>query len=253
MALLRRHFCDEIQGFHFSRALPPAELGKLVLDNRAQPSRPAPDDRNVQTMLVVDDDVNMLASLHRLFRRDNYRVLTAATPAEALRAAGAVPRAADPVRPAHAGHERHRVPQQGEGDVSGHDTHHPVRLHRRWKRCSIRSTAAPSTASTRSRGTTRNCATTCGWRSASTGSRTGRTTTARRRATRRSGVNDVAPLCEVIPAAQVQVRAAHRPHPPAANPAPPRCGPPASPPSRTAHPPPGSRRAVAAGAVKHNS
>jgi diguanylate cyclase (GGDEF)-like protein/PAS domain S-box-containing protein len=82
MALLRRHFCDEIQGFHFSRALPPEELGQLVLDNRLQPTRPAADDRKVQTMLVVDDDVDVLASLHRLFRRDNYRVLTAATPAE---------------------------------------------------------------------------------------------------------------------------------------------------------------------------
>jgi diguanylate cyclase (GGDEF)-like protein/PAS domain S-box-containing protein len=82
MALLRRHFCDEIQGFHFSRALPAEELGKFVLENRAQPTRPAADDRNVQTLLVVDDDVNVLATLHRLFRRDNYRVLTAATPAE---------------------------------------------------------------------------------------------------------------------------------------------------------------------------
>jgi EAL domain-containing protein (putative c-di-GMP-specific phosphodiesterase class I)/ActR/RegA family two-component response regulator len=82
MALLRRHFCDEIQGFHFSRALPPEELGKFVLENRSQPTRPAADDRNVQTMLVVDDDVDVLAALHRLFRRDNYRVLTAATPAE---------------------------------------------------------------------------------------------------------------------------------------------------------------------------
>ncbi|CAH0242835.1 Cyclic di-GMP phosphodiesterase Gmr [Massilia sp. Bi118] len=82
MALLRRHFCDEIQGFHFSRALPPVELGAFVLENRSQPTRPAADDRNVQTMLVVDDDVDVLAALHRLFRRDNYRVLTAATPAE---------------------------------------------------------------------------------------------------------------------------------------------------------------------------
>jgi diguanylate cyclase (GGDEF)-like protein/PAS domain S-box-containing protein len=82
MALLRRHRCDEIQGFHFSRALPPADLVKLVQDNRDKPSRPAADDRNVQTLLVVDDDVNVLASLHRLFRRDNYRVLTAASPAE---------------------------------------------------------------------------------------------------------------------------------------------------------------------------
>ena len=82
MALLRRHRCDEIQGFHFSRALPAEELGRLVLENRAQPNRPAADDHNMQTLLVVDDDVNVLQSLHRLFRRDNYRVLTAASPAE---------------------------------------------------------------------------------------------------------------------------------------------------------------------------
>jgi diguanylate cyclase (GGDEF)-like protein/PAS domain S-box-containing protein len=82
MALLRRHFCDEIQGFHFSQALPPDELGKLVLDNRSQSTRPAANDRNVQTLLVVDDDVNVRASLYRLFQSDNYRVLTASTPAE---------------------------------------------------------------------------------------------------------------------------------------------------------------------------
>eukprot|EP01034_Spumella_vulgaris_P035235 gene35234-43449_t len=35
-----------------------------------------------QTLLIVDDDVNVLSSLHRLFRRDGYRILTAATPAE---------------------------------------------------------------------------------------------------------------------------------------------------------------------------
>ncbi|MDN4055301.1 EAL domain-containing protein [Massilia sp. YIM B02763] len=82
MALLRRHRCDEIQGFHLSRALVPADLGKLVLENRAQPSRPAADDRNVQTLLIVDDDPNVLGALHRLFRRDTYRVLTAGSPAE---------------------------------------------------------------------------------------------------------------------------------------------------------------------------
>jgi diguanylate cyclase (GGDEF)-like protein/PAS domain S-box-containing protein len=82
MALLRRHRCDEIQGFHFSRALLPADLARLVLENRAQPTRPAEDDRNVQTLLLVDDDVNVLGALHRLFRRDNYRVLTAASPSE---------------------------------------------------------------------------------------------------------------------------------------------------------------------------
>jgi diguanylate cyclase (GGDEF)-like protein/PAS domain S-box-containing protein len=84
MAYLRRHRCDEIQGFHFARALPAAELATMVRTNRAQPELPAQADDNVQTLLVVDDDVNVLGSLHRLFRRDNYRVLTAASPAEAF-------------------------------------------------------------------------------------------------------------------------------------------------------------------------
>lgn len=79
MAYLRRHRCDEIQGFHFSRSLTADALGDLVRANRSQPDAPAADDRNVQTLLVVDDDVNVLGALHRLFKRDNYRVLTAAS------------------------------------------------------------------------------------------------------------------------------------------------------------------------------
>jgi len=82
MAYLRRNRCDDIQGFHYSRALPPAELARLVRDNAERPEAPATYDGNLQTVLVVDDDVHVLASLHRLFRRDGYRVLTAASPAE---------------------------------------------------------------------------------------------------------------------------------------------------------------------------
>ena len=86
MAYLRRNRCDEIQGFHFSRALPAAQLAALVRKNRAAPDMPAADDSNVQTILVVDDDADTLSALHRLFRRDNYRVLTASSPAEAFEA-----------------------------------------------------------------------------------------------------------------------------------------------------------------------
>jgi CheY-like chemotaxis protein len=82
MAYLRRNRCDEIQGFHFSRAIDPEALAALVQENRSQPETPAANDGNVQTLLIVDDDVNVLAALHRLFRRDNYRVLTASSPAE---------------------------------------------------------------------------------------------------------------------------------------------------------------------------
>jgi diguanylate cyclase (GGDEF)-like protein/PAS domain S-box-containing protein len=82
MAYLRRHRCDEIQGFYFSHALPAHELGVLVQANARAPVAPAPDDGDHQSLLIVDDDVNVLSSLHRLFRRDNYRILTAVSPAE---------------------------------------------------------------------------------------------------------------------------------------------------------------------------
>ena len=84
MAYLRRHRCDEIQGFHFARALPAAQLAQLVRQNRESPNKPTGDDSNVQTLLVVDDDPDTLSALHRLLRRDNYRVLTASTPTEAF-------------------------------------------------------------------------------------------------------------------------------------------------------------------------
>jgi EAL domain-containing protein (putative c-di-GMP-specific phosphodiesterase class I) len=117
---LRRSRCDEIQGYFFSRPVAAAELGALVESGRALPPPPGGGGQPAQTLLIIDDDVNVLASLHRLFRRDGYQILTAASP----RGAG------DRLRPAHAGHERHRIPQQGQGDVSGDHPHHPVRLHR---------------------------------------------------------------------------------------------------------------------------
>ncbi|MES2126913.1 MAG: EAL domain-containing protein [Pseudomonadota bacterium] len=82
LSYLQRHRCDQVQGFYFSRALDADSLGRLAIENRNQPSEPVVSDSLRQTLLLVDDDVNVLAALHRLFRRDNYRILTAATPAE---------------------------------------------------------------------------------------------------------------------------------------------------------------------------
>ncbi|MEJ7807803.1 MAG: EAL domain-containing protein, partial [Telluria sp.] len=82
MAYLRRHRCDEIQGFHFSRPLPAQEMAAMMLANRALAPEQESAESNRQTLLLVDDDVNVLSALHRLFRRDNYRILTALSPAE---------------------------------------------------------------------------------------------------------------------------------------------------------------------------
>ncbi|SFU98187.1 EAL domain-containing protein [Pseudoduganella namucuonensis] len=79
---LRRNRCDEIQGYFFSRPLPADELGQLVEAGKGLPPDPGQAAEPPQTLLIVDDDVNVLSSLHRLFRRDGYRILTAVSPAE---------------------------------------------------------------------------------------------------------------------------------------------------------------------------
>ncbi|MCC6073194.1 EAL domain-containing protein [Massilia sp. GCM10020059] len=79
---LRRHRCDQVQGFHVSRALTARQLGEMVAANRLAPDDHAANDTEHPTLLIVDDDINALAALHRLFRRDNYKILTAVSPAE---------------------------------------------------------------------------------------------------------------------------------------------------------------------------
>ena len=82
LAYLRRHRRDEIQGFHFSRPLPAREMAAMLAFKRALPGTSESAEAGRQTLLRVDSDATARASLHRLFRRDNYRVLTAMSPAQ---------------------------------------------------------------------------------------------------------------------------------------------------------------------------
>jgi CheY-like chemotaxis protein len=81
---LRRNRCDEVQGYFYSKPLPPDALSQLVRAAQMLPPAPGEASPPAQTLLIVDDDVNVLASLHRLFRRDGYQILTAASPSEAF-------------------------------------------------------------------------------------------------------------------------------------------------------------------------
>ncbi|KAB8043824.1 EAL domain-containing protein [Janthinobacterium aquaticum] len=82
LEFLRRNRCDEIQGFYFSRALPALEMGQIITAGAGLPPGHDPTAQPLQTLLIVDEDVNVLSSLHRLFRPDGYQILTASTPAE---------------------------------------------------------------------------------------------------------------------------------------------------------------------------
>ena len=81
---LRRNRCDEIQGYYFSRPMAAGDLGQMVEAGKSLPPDPGQPGQPPQTLLLVDDDVNVLSSLHRLFRRDGYQILTAVSPAEAF-------------------------------------------------------------------------------------------------------------------------------------------------------------------------
>lgn len=77
LAFLAANHCDEIQGFYFSRPVPAEEMGKILADRCVIPSLPINPEQQKRTLLLVDDEENILASLRRLLRRDGYRILTA--------------------------------------------------------------------------------------------------------------------------------------------------------------------------------
>jgi diguanylate cyclase (GGDEF)-like protein/PAS domain S-box-containing protein len=74
---LSRHMCDEIQGYLFSQALAQNDIEALLREDRRLPEHLLRLLTPRRTLLLVDDESNILASLKRLLRRDNYEILTA--------------------------------------------------------------------------------------------------------------------------------------------------------------------------------
>jgi diguanylate cyclase (GGDEF)-like protein/PAS domain S-box-containing protein len=83
MTFLRRQRCNDIQGYYFSRPLPPDEFAQLVRTGKRLEIGPAGEESR-RTLLIVDDEENVLSALRRLLRRDGYRILTAGGAAEAF-------------------------------------------------------------------------------------------------------------------------------------------------------------------------
>ena len=82
-SFLRGRRCDAMQGFLFSRPLPPGEFAQLMASNKRLPIADKPRECP-QTLLIVDDEPNILAALSRLLRRESFQVLTASSPGEAF-------------------------------------------------------------------------------------------------------------------------------------------------------------------------
>ena len=83
LGFLRRNHCDFFQGYLFSPSQPADQLGDLVKRRFLLPSAFAAT-RPERTLLLLDDEENVLRSLVRLFRRDGYHILTANSVREAF-------------------------------------------------------------------------------------------------------------------------------------------------------------------------
>lgn len=83
LGFLRRTDCDYFQGFLFGKAVDADAAGQMLRERYLRPEL-FTDSRDGRTLLLVDDEENVLSSLGRLFRRDGYRVLSAGNVDEAL-------------------------------------------------------------------------------------------------------------------------------------------------------------------------
>jgi diguanylate cyclase (GGDEF)-like protein/PAS domain S-box-containing protein len=86
LSLLVAAGCDEVQGFWFSPAVPAPDFEVLVRTGKCLPERYVrhPGGQRQRTLLLVDDEENILAALKRLLRREGYRILVAGSAAEGL-------------------------------------------------------------------------------------------------------------------------------------------------------------------------
>ncbi len=81
LSFLRRHDCDQIQGYHFSRPLPADQVSAL-LRQHAQLARADTPATSNKTLMIVDDDAMTGEFLVNLFRGDGYRILYAQSAAQ---------------------------------------------------------------------------------------------------------------------------------------------------------------------------
>ncbi|NVE00510.1 EAL domain-containing protein [Massilia sp. BJB1822] len=81
---LRRNMCDLIQGYIFSPPVGQDAILALLAERRCLPPELRRIQRQRRSLLLVDDEPNILAALKRLLRRDDYTIHTAASGPEGL-------------------------------------------------------------------------------------------------------------------------------------------------------------------------
>ncbi|SFM14546.1 EAL domain-containing protein [Rugamonas rubra] len=81
---LRRNMCDQIQGYLFAAPLPREQLDALLAEPRRLPPHLLRIQKQKRSLLLVDDEQNIVAALKRLLRRDDYQIYTANSGQEGL-------------------------------------------------------------------------------------------------------------------------------------------------------------------------
>ncbi|MCW8956212.1 MAG: EAL domain-containing protein, partial [Gammaproteobacteria bacterium] len=81
---LYHHRCDEIQGFYFSRPQNAEDITLLLQEDLRLDLKYKGEGEARQTLLLVDDEKNVLASLVRALRGEHYEVMTATSANEAF-------------------------------------------------------------------------------------------------------------------------------------------------------------------------
>jgi ActR/RegA family two-component response regulator len=80
---LRRNECDRFQGFYFSKAVTSAQA-LVMLDHRYMSHEGLALQQESHSLLLLDDEENILSALNRVLRRDGYRIFTATSVGQAL-------------------------------------------------------------------------------------------------------------------------------------------------------------------------
>jgi CheY-like chemotaxis protein len=84
LAYLQRYNCDEAQGFHLSQPIMPEAFAALLKQEQSRQPALRPAEQRKGTLLLLDDEPNVLSSLMRLLRRDGYQILAAHNAQEAF-------------------------------------------------------------------------------------------------------------------------------------------------------------------------
>jgi len=82
LAYLRRHNCDQIQGYYFSAPRPVLELEQMLREEKHLPTPDGEARTLKKTLLLVDDDADASTVLRHLLRQDGYHILSALSAAE---------------------------------------------------------------------------------------------------------------------------------------------------------------------------